>query len=199
MFITFEGLDGSGKTTQLNLLAENLRQQGYTVTTVCEPGGTPIGDKLRQVLLNDDMSPMTQLLLFAASRAELVHTVIIPALRRGEVVLCDRFTDSTVAYQGYGHGLDMNYIRQLNDMATFGLMPDLTIYLDIPIEECMRRKSLIAKDKLDELDEAFYGRVKDGYWQEMKPDTLVFGYMRIEHVSRDILEGVIDYLRERGL
>lgn len=198
MFIVFEGLDGSGKTTQINLLANKLKQHGYNVTVTRDPGGTDTGDKIRQMLLHDDMSPMTQLLLFAASRAELVHTVIIPALRRGEVVLCDRFTDSTVAYQGYGHGLDMNYIRQLNDMSTFGLIPDLTIYLDIPIEECMRRKSLMANDKLDSLDEAFYERVKSGYWQEMKPDTLVFGYMRIEHVANDIFEGVMEYFSEMG-
>lgn len=198
MFIVFEGLDGAGKTTQIKLLADALRRHGYTVTVTRDPGGTGAGDKIRQILLYNDMSPMAQLLLFAASRAELVHAVIMPALQRGEVVLCDRFTDSTMAYQGYGHGLNMNYIQQLNDMSTFGLIPDLTIYLDISVKECMRRKSLMAKDKLDSLDEAFYGRVKDGYWLELNNDTLVFGYMAIDKVANDIFEGVMGYFKERG-
>jgi len=143
LFITFEGTTGSGKTTQLYLLAEYLKEQGYHVLTTREPGGTPIGDRVRDILLDpqySEMQPLTEVLLFSASRAQLVGQVIRPHLERGGVVLCDRYADSTFAYQGYGHGVDLALLRQITTLATGGLTPDLTLYLDLPVEQGLTRR-----------------------------------------------------------
>ncbi len=135
MFITLEGGDGAGKTTQQALLAEQLQKKGYACLCTREPGGTALGKELRALLLHGDpISPTAELLLYAADRAEHVQTRIRPALAAGQVVLCDRFTDSTLAYQGYGRALDLGVIRQLNQLATGGLEPDLTLWLDLPPE-----------------------------------------------------------------
>ena len=143
MFITFEGTAGSGKTTQLHLLAEYLKEQGYTVLTTYEPGGTAIGDRVRDILLDpqySEMRPLAEVLLFSASRAQLVGQVIGPHLERGGVVLCDRYADSTFAYQGYGNGVDLALLRQITALATGGLVPDLTLYLDLPVEQGLQRR-----------------------------------------------------------
>ncbi|MFQ3584821.1 MAG: dTMP kinase [Cyanobacteriota bacterium] len=133
MFITLEGGEGAGKTTQQALLAERLQQEGYTCLCTREPGGTALGQELRALLLHGDpISPLAELLLYAADRAEHVQTRIHPALAAGQVVVCDRFTDSTLAYQGYGRGLDLDLIRQLNQLATGNLQPHLTLWLDLP-------------------------------------------------------------------
>ncbi len=135
MFITLEGGEGTGKTTQQTLLAEQLQKKGYACLCTREPGGTALGKELRALLLHGDpISPTAELLLYAADRAEHVQTRIRPALAAGQVVLCDRFTDSTLAYQGYGRDLDLGVIRQLNQLATGGLEPDLTLWLDLPPE-----------------------------------------------------------------
>lgn len=138
MFITFEGSDGSGKTTQIRLAAEWLREQGHEVLLTREPGGTSIGDRVRALLLEHSgesaMQPRTELLLFCASRAQLVAEVIRPWLTQGGIVLCDRYADSTLAYQGYGHGLDLPTLRTILDFATASLKPDLTIFLDLDPE-----------------------------------------------------------------
>ncbi len=135
MFITLEGGDGAGKTTQQALLAEQLQKKGYACLCTREPGGTALGKELRALLLHGDpICPTAELLLYAADRAEHVQTRIRPALAAGQVVLCDRFTDSTLAYQGYGRALDLGVIRQLNQLATGGLEPDLTLWLDLPPE-----------------------------------------------------------------
>jgi len=139
MFITLEGPDGSGKSTQVAPLVEFLRQQGYSVLPTREPGGTVISDQVRNVLLNrpenSAMHPRTEILLFLASRAQLVEERIRPALLEGTIVLCDRYADSTLAYQGYGHGVDLDTLRSLLAFATGGLQPDLTILLDVSPEE----------------------------------------------------------------
>ena len=143
MLITFEGPDGSGKTTQLTLLTEFLAQQGYSLIHVREPGGTRIGEQIRDVLHaidNQEMRPRAEVLLYSAARAQLVEEVIRPALAEGRIVLCDRFYDSTFAYQGYGHGLDPDALRQLTAFATGGLKPDLTLYIDIAPEEGLKRR-----------------------------------------------------------
>jgi dTMP kinase len=135
VFITLEGGEGTGKTTQQTLLAEQLQKKGYACLCTREPGGTALGKELRALLLHGDpISPTAELLLYAADRAEHVQTRIRPALAAGQVVLCDRFTDSTLAYQGYGRDLDLGVIRQLNQLATGGLEPDLTLWLDLPPE-----------------------------------------------------------------
>lgn len=164
MFITFEGGEGSGKSTQAQLLAERLRNAGREVVTLREPGGTALGEELRKLLLHKDkaVSVEAELLMFLAARAELVNEVIRPALDNGAVVICDRFSDSTIAYQGYGRGVDTSAIRTLNRWATGGLEPDLTILLDIPSDLGRRRKHEDDDVFIRETD-SFHVRVREGY------------------------------------
>ncbi len=167
MFITFEGPEGSGKSSQLPALAEFLETLGYKVVRTREPGGTKIGDQIREVLVrmeNADLHPRTEILLFLAARAQLVEELIIPSLEEGKVVLCDRYGDSTLAYQGYGHGLDMDRLRSMLQFATAGLKPDLTILLDVDVLTGLKRKK--AKDewnRLDAFELSFHERVRTGY------------------------------------
>jgi dTMP kinase len=167
MFITLEGPEGSGKTSQLPALAEYLRQKGCTVYVTREPGGTPISDQIRSVLTslkNTGMNDRTETLLFCAARAQLVDQELRPRLQRGEVVLCDRYADSTLAYQGYGHGNDLATLRALLGFATGGLWPDLTLLLDLSCEEGLRRKKSANEwNRLDAYEVAFHQRVRLGY------------------------------------
>jgi dTMP kinase len=172
IFITFEGPDGSGKSTQIHLLAEYLRANGHTVVTTREPGGTPIGDQIRAVLHdlnNTEMVAEAEILLYSASRAQHVGQLIRPALERGHVVLSDRYADSTMAYQGYGRGLDLMALRRITEFATGGLTPDLTIYLDCPVEEGLERKQQAQAsgagewNRLDREAVEFHRRVRQGY------------------------------------
>jgi len=175
MFVTFEGLDLSGKTTQAQLLVERLSSfhardpHVYPpVLFLREPGGTPISERLRGILLDrghDAMSDRTELLLFAASRAQLVAEVIRPALERNEIVLSDRFHDSTTAYQAYGRGLELEVVRAINRFATAGVIPDLTIFVDIPVEDIERRRlgAGTGRDRMESSGVAFYERVRAGY------------------------------------
>ncbi len=169
MFITLEGPDGSGKSTQVAPLVEFLRQQGYSVLPTREPGGTVISDQVRNVLLNrpenSAMHPRTEILLFLASRAQLVEERIRPALLEGTIVLCDRYADSTLAYQGYGHGVDLDTLRSLLAFATGGLQPDLTILLDVSPEDGLRRRKKGGGEwnRLDAFALAFHERVRQGY------------------------------------
>ncbi|MDX1662331.1 MAG: dTMP kinase [Candidatus Promineifilaceae bacterium] len=170
MFITFEGPDGSGKTTQIAMLAAHLKQQGISVVTTREPGGTRIGDQVRGCLHdvhNTAMMPVAEILLYSASRAQLVGEVIRPALAAGKVVLCDRYADSTIAYQGYGRGLDLEALVYITDFATGGLRPDLTILLSLDISEGLRRRVTQGAEmnRMDLQAEAFYRRVQAGYRQ----------------------------------
>ncbi len=184
LFISFEGGEGSGKTTQISLLAERLRLAGRAPLVVREPGSTPLGEYLRQWLKSQPgTTPLAELYMFEAARAQLVADVVLPALARGEVVIADRFTDSTVAYQGYGRGLDVEHIRSLNRHATQGRSPDVTFFLDMPIEEALRRVSASAAPPLFAFEDAdspdarraregtrfeeealeFHHRVREGY------------------------------------
>ena len=167
MFITLEGPDGCGKSTQVRLLAEHLRGRGLDVLQTREPGGTAISDQIRQVLTdlsNTPMHPRTEILLFSASRAQLCHEVIRPHLQAGGTVLSDRFFDSTFAYQGYGHRLDLEALRAITAFATGGLVPDITFLFDIPADEgLLRRKEHGGWNRLDAYNLEFHQRVRQGY------------------------------------
>ena len=168
-FITIEGPDGSGKSTQARLLADHLAGQGYDVLFTREPGGTEIGDQIRRVIMsldNKQMSPQAEFLLFSASRAQLVREVIQPKLAAGGVVVCDRFYDSSLAYQGYGHQLDLDQLRSVTEFVTAGLVPDLTLLLDLPSQVGLnRRREAGLWNRLDDYDLAFHERVRTGYQQ----------------------------------
>jgi len=173
LFITFEGPEGSGKTTQIRLLAKWLRTQGYDVLATREPGGTPIGDRIRTILLDPihtEMELTTEVLLFSAARAQIVGQVIRPHLARGGIVLCDRYADSTMAYQGYGHQLSpeaMDKLRLITAFATGGLVPQLTVYLDLSVEAGLRRKAGCegedAWNRMERKEIEYHRRVRAGY------------------------------------
>jgi dTMP kinase len=178
--ITVEGVEGAGKSTQVAILRAWLAGRGVSVLTTSEPDGTPLGANLRHVLGEvDRVSPLTETLLFTASRAEHVRQVVQPALAAGQVVLCDRYVDSTVAYQGYGRGLSLETVGQLNRLATDGLMPDLTLVLDLDVAEGLRRVrarrgALAACDPFERLAIEFHERVRKGYWaiRDREPDRV---------------------------
>lgn len=177
-FITFEGIEGCGKTTQIRLLAESLQQSGKEVLLTREPGGCPIADKIRSILLDADnsaMTPKAELLLYAAARAQHSDEVIRPALAGGKIVLCDRFTDATSAYQGCGRGLDQGLISDLNAIATGGCVPDLTVLIDCPVELGLERamarieagsaadRNHLREERFERESLEFHQRVRDGY------------------------------------
>jgi dTMP kinase len=174
-FVTFEGTEGSGKTTQISLLAERLRSMGYSVRTLREPGGTPIGEEIRHTLkhspANHAMTAEAELLLMNASRAQLVREVIRPALAAGEIVLCDRFYDSTTAYQGYGRQLDLRMVKNIIDIAVGDTRPDVTLLFIIPqevseVRRLARQPTLplhFQRDRMEEADRGFFTRVAEGY------------------------------------
>ena len=164
LFITFEGADGCGKTTQIELLNKYLQEKGFKTLVTREPGAKGLGEKLREILLNYDgeVSPNCESFLFLADRAQHVDCVIKPALKKGVIVLCDRHTDSTVAYQGYGRQLDIEQIKKLNEIAVNGLKPNLTIVFDIDIETSMQRVGK-TKDRMESAGSEFFNRVRNGY------------------------------------
>jgi len=184
-FITFEGIEGCGKTTQLQLLARRLEKEGHMVTVTREPGGCPIADQIRNILLdagNRAITPLTELLLYAAARAQHVSEVVAPALAAGRIVLCDRFTDATIAYQGYGRQLDLAVISQLNHLATAGLRPELTVLLDCPADIGLKRaiarinSAQGAREERFELESLrFHQEVRNGYLQlaHQEPERFV--------------------------
>lgn len=166
MFITFEGPDGSGKSTQIEYAKEYLTQLGYNVITTRDPGGTDLGVQLREILLNYDghIAPLCEMCIFIADRAQHVSCKIIPNLKKGNVVLCDRFIDSTVAYQGYGRGLCIESINFMNNTAIQGLMPDMTLLFDLSVDTTMQRvQKAGSKDRLESELRDFHQRTIDGY------------------------------------
>ena len=169
--ITFEGIDGSGKTTQINLLEKKFIEAGYSFIILREPGGTDLSEKIRKILLdrnNMQLSSITESLLFVAARSQLMSEKILPALKKDQLVICDRFMDSTVAYQGYGRELDKKIINQLNEFATNTLIPDLTFIFDVDPLEAKNRLKDKDNDRMESLDLDFYNKVRNGYLEIAK-------------------------------
>jgi dTMP kinase len=195
LFITFEGPDGSGKSTQIQLLSEALTAAGYDVLTVREPGGTPISEQIRDVvhsLRNREMSDRAECLLYNAARAQLVDQLIVPHLRRGGIVLSDRYADSTLAYQGYGRGLDLSAVRSVIAFATNILKPDATFYLDLEVEEGIERRKRGGGEwnRLDDQALEFHRRVRAGYLQMVSEEparwVCIDATRSVEEIQADI-------------
>lgn len=165
MLITFEGIDGCGKTTQIKLLKEYIESKGLSVVTLREPGGSDFSEQLRKILLSskNKVGARSELMLFEAARANLVDNIIKPELQKGKVVICDRFFDSTTAYQAFGRGLPLDFVQKLNLFATDGLTPDLTIYLSITLDESKRRTSRQEFDRIEKAGDEFFLKVIEGY------------------------------------
>ena len=166
LFVTFEGGEGSGKTTQAKVLYRRLTRLAVPALLIHEPGGTSLGKRLRYLLKRvqgSDISPLSELLLFNASRSQLIDDVIQPDLSEGKIVICDRYTDSTTAYQGYGRGLDIETVKNINNTATRGLIPALTVLLDMPVEAGLTRKGSGEYDRFEQEDITFHRRVREGY------------------------------------
>ena len=205
MFITLEGPDGSGKTSQAKSLVAYLRQEGYSVMATREPGGSAIGEKIRHILSsldNKSMHHRTETLLFCAARAQHVEETIRPCLARGEIVICDRYADSTLAYQGYGHGNDQGFLLSLLDYATGGLWPDLTLLLDIDAGQGLERRRQHGNwNRLDDYDVDFHCRVRQGYFRlvEKEPHrwVVVDADQSYDAVQLSLRQAVMDRLHRK--
>ena len=202
LFIALEGIEGTGKTTQAKLLTEFLRHQGYDSILTEEPGGTLIGSRVRDILLSvqhTDMDPVTELLLYFADRAQHLRELIQPALEASKIVVTDRFTDSTLAYQGYGRGIDINFILEIDRISTSCMRPDITFLLDLDVEEGLRRNRGINKqDRLELEDIAFHKRVRAGYHElatrEPERIKLIEATEDIGDIQRKIQKIITDLL-----
>lgn len=197
MFITFEGPDGSGKTTQARLLVEHLQSRGAPVLLTREPGGTAISEQIREVILstkNLAIRHETEALLFSAARAQIVAELIRPALAANKIVVCDRYADSTLAYQGYGLGLDLDALRAITRFATGGLTPDLTFYVDVPAEIGLARRQRGVTNRLDQKAVEYHARVCAGYLEMAKQEparwVVIDGTRALEAVQAEIRQHI---------
>jgi dTMP kinase len=198
MFITFEGIDGSGKSTQIQLLKEMLEKRNHVVTTLREPGGNILSEQIRQLLLDskEQVDPRCELLLFTAARAQLVSSVIRPALEAGKIVICDRYIDSSVAYQGYGRGLSIESIESINDFATAGLIPDITFIFDLSVDDAAKRAGFRSNDnqtkpdRMERSGDAFFERTKQGYLDIAKKSDRNIFIINANDALNDIREQV---------
>src|SRR5256712_6458022 len=208
-FITFEGIDGCGKSTQLRLLASELRVRGLRVVATREPGGTPLGQKLRAALLDvqEQVDPLTELLVFAADRAQHVRKHLLPALEQNQVVLSDRYADATVAYQGAGRGFDPQLIQEIVELATGGLKPDLTLLFDLSVpESAVRTRKRVQNKRTDRLDKEkaeFHTRVRNAYLEIAKREPERFRVIdargSVNETQNAVMNIVIPVLERRGL
>ncbi|CAN5118691.1 dTMP kinase [soil metagenome] len=207
-FITFEGVDGSGKSTQLRMLASELLMKGCEVLTTCEPGGTPLGRRLREAFLEteENVAPLAELLLFAADRAQHVNFLIKPALEEGKIVISDRYADATFAYQGAGRGFSESIINQVIELATEGLKPDLTLFFDLPIEKALLRTNSRndtgeQKNRMDMETADFYKCVRDAYLKIAEREPKRFRLINAEgstsEVQTQVMEIVSEFLENR--
>lgn len=198
VFITLEGPEGSGKSTHSNLLVAYLRKRGYSVLHTREPGGTPFGEKIRKVLLSpgNEISPLSEMLLYQACRYELINKVILPALKKGKLVICDRFLDATIAYQGYGGGLSVDFIRCVGRHATVSLKPKLTILLDVPTQLGLKRAG--RKDRLEQKPIAYHHKVRRGYLElarkEPRRIKIISGTGGLSDIQDRIRKAVLDVI-----
>ncbi len=198
LFITFEGADGCGKTTQMNLLKDYLIQNGYEVVLTREPGAKGLGEQLREILLNYDgeVADRCESFLFLADRAQNIETIVIPSIKQGKIVLCDRHIDSTVAYQGYGRGLDLDEINYLNNIATGGIKPDLTYVFDVDVETSAKRVG-DEKDRMESAGKEFFNRVRNGYLElaQKEPQRIkvIDSTRSIEEVFQNVLKEFINF------
>ncbi len=212
IFVSFEGIDGAGKSTHIHTLAKCLEQQGRVVTLTREPGGTPLAEQLRVLVLNEPMDPMTEALLVFAARREHVCQVIVPALARGEVVLCDRFTDASFAYQGAGRGFDTAILSQLErwvqGTATFSgtagehafVQPDLTFWFDLPAQVAASRlTNARSPDKFEAQSKEFFDRVSQGYALRLAADSQRFARIDANQTQDAVWNAVQQVARGRGL
>jgi len=201
-FVTLEGPEGSGKSTHAPRLAEYLRSKGRDVLLTREPGGTAIGDQIRAILndhANTAMHPRAEILLFCASRAQLVNRMIRPHLARGGTVVCDRYSDSTLAYQGYGHGLDLGILRTISGFATDQLAPDLTLLLDLPVEIGLvrRRRSDSDWNRLDALEVEFHRRVRQGYLDLSREEPGRWARIDAEQPEEEVWDAILKAVSAR--
>lgn len=200
LFITFEGADGCGKTTQLNLLEKYLKDKGLDVIVTREPGAKGLGEKFREILLNYDglVSDRCESFLFLADRAQNIDTIVKPAVSSGKIVLCDRHIDSSVAYQGYGRGLDIQQIKNLNTIAAGGMLPDLTLVFDIDIETSMQRVGN-NKDRMENSGIDFFNRVRNGYLElaKQEPDRIkvVNSTGAIDTIQKEVIKIITPLLQ----
>ena len=197
LFISFEGIDGCGKSTQADLLRSYLESKGEQVELLREPGGTALSEQIREILLNpnnDKMDPSTELILLSASRAQLTREIIIPALERGNVVICDRYADSTLAYQGYGRGINLEWLEKLNAFATAGLKPDITLLVDLPVDEALNRMQSKSFDRIEMEGIEFLNKVRSGYLELTdrfsKRYFMIDGMETIEEMSKKIINKI---------
>ncbi len=200
-FISFEGIDGAGKTTQIELLKKRLEKNNYKVKVFREPGGMDISESLRRIILNKsfDISSNTEMLLFLAARSELVTKVIYPALEKGYYVICDRYIDSTVAYQGFGRKIDIKIINDLNKFVTLGLLPTVTFYLDIPVKTMILRKNKENNDRMENSGLKFFERVRSGYFDlELKNNRFVKidASQNIKKIETQIWSSLNDFFKD---
>ena len=210
LFITLEGLEGAGKSTQAKILADKLTEAGYPVTLVREPGGTPVGEAIRGILADpqyDEMSPLAEVFMFAASRTQLVQQVIRPKLGEGTIVICDRFFDATMAYQGYGRGVHPTQIREISDICSWGVHPDLTFLLDIEPAHGLARvrtrsvETLTKMDRFEVLDLAFFEKVREGYLEIAKEEPFRFrvvdGGTEVEPMAQKLFKMSMDAVKKK--
>jgi dTMP kinase len=203
LFITLEGIDSCGKTTQAQKLTSYLRRMGFSVLLTREPGGDRIAEKIRRILLsktNSEMTDLTELLLYEASRSQLTRRIIQPALKHGRIVVCDRYADSSLAYQGYGRGLNRTMVKDLNRIATLGLVPDLTILIDVPVKISLGRKDKekTKKDRLEKEKFEFHQKIREGFLtiarQNRKRMKVVDGREDIDRTWRKVKRVVESFL-----
>jgi len=202
-FITFEGIDGSGKSTQLRMLANELRFRGFKVLPTCEPGGTPLGRRLREAFLETEetVSPLAELLLFAADRAQHVNFLVKPAIEEGKIVISDRYADATFAYQGAGRGFPESTVDQIIELATSGLKPDLTLFFDLPIEKALLRTNNRTdageqKNRMDKESAGFYTRVREGYLKIAAQEPERFMVIDADGSTNEVQMRVVDIVTE---